>query len=378
MNLDAKISKAKAKLLVDYPLFGTIASRLELIQNDDIQAFKSDGIKLEYNSDFFSQIESSKIEFALANGAMHASLAHDLRQNNRSGWLWQMATDFAINDMLVENGMDCPHESHYRVRFKGMYAEEIYAELKEMNLDNYNESSQSQEVNGLEETSLCNTSNQEFLTRELQAQLTQTEQLFEEFTKSIIEQEIKSGEAPKSLERFFKLELDGKIDWRDELRVALDRFDKDDYTLLPPNKKFLHLGFYLPSTISQRFKLVVAVDSSGSVDEKLLNTFLRELNFLMNTIPSYEIELLVCDDKIRSRKTFYSGDILEVDLIGGGATDFRPVFEFIEEEFQDTKLLLYFTDLDGIFPKETPNYDVKWIVSKDANADFGEVIILED
>ena len=53
MLIEQKISKAKAKLLVDYPLFGTIASRLELVLNDDIQSFKSDGIKLEYNSDFF-------------------------------------------------------------------------------------------------------------------------------------------------------------------------------------------------------------------------------------------------------------------------------------------------------------------------------------
>ena len=53
MQLQEKISQAKAKLLVEYPLFGTIASKIELTQNDDIQAFKSDGVSLEYNSDFF-------------------------------------------------------------------------------------------------------------------------------------------------------------------------------------------------------------------------------------------------------------------------------------------------------------------------------------
>ncbi|MEA2091653.1 MAG: VWA-like domain-containing protein, partial [Campylobacterota bacterium] len=171
---------------------------------------------------------------------------------------------------------------------------------------------------------------------------------------------------------------DGKIDWRDELRAALDRFYKDDYTLVPPNKKFLHLGIYLPSAISQRFKLVVAIDSSGSVDETLLSEFLSELNSLMNIIPSYEIDLFVCDDKIRSHKIFYSGDILEARIEGGGATDFRPVFEFIESELEDTKLLLYFTDLDGVFPKNTPSYDVKWIAPKEADVAFGEIIVLND
>ena len=97
-NIDEKISQAKAKLLVDYPYFGTIASRLELVQNDDIQAFKSNGIRLEYNSDFFDEIELSEMEFAFANGAMHASLAHESRKNGRSGWLWQMATDDVQNN----------------------------------------------------------------------------------------------------------------------------------------------------------------------------------------------------------------------------------------------------------------------------------------
>jgi len=126
-----KISQAKAKLLVDYPYFGTLASKLELVLNDNIESFKSDGKKLEYNSDFLERSELSEIEFVLANGAMHSVLAHESRKNNRSGWMWQMATDFAINDMLVENGLDMPYGAQYRVRFQGMYAEEIYAELKD-------------------------------------------------------------------------------------------------------------------------------------------------------------------------------------------------------------------------------------------------------
>ncbi|MCK4974321.1 MAG: hypothetical protein KAR81_03635, partial [Sulfurimonas sp.] len=153
MLIEQKISKAKAKLLVDYPLFGTIASRLELVLNDDIQSFKSDGIKLEYNSDFFQSLQASEMEFVFANGAMHASLAHEQRKNSRSGWLWQMATDLAINDMLVQNGMDRPDEAQYRKRFEGMYAEEIYAELKDDMLsevisDSSDESSEGSKLNG--------------------------------------------------------------------------------------------------------------------------------------------------------------------------------------------------------------------------------------
>lgn len=372
-----KISQAKAKLLVDYPLFGTIASKLELVLNDDIAAFKSNGIKLEYNSDFFQNLSVGEMEFVFANGAMHASLAHESRRLDRSGWLWQMATDMAINDMLVENGLDLPDGAQYRVRFKGMYAEEIYAELKDdilrdVNSDSSNESSEDSEVNGLEESSLCSSSDQE-----LQEEIIQAQQLFGEFANSTIEAYALQEDLPLHVDRFFTLTSKGKIDWRVELRVAIDKYHRDDYTLLPPNKKFLHVGIYLPSNISNKFNLVVAVDSSSSVDETLLDEFLSELNFLMSMVQNYQIELLICDDKIQTHKTLYSGENLEVDLKGGGATDFRPVFEFIDRELRDTKLLLYFTDLDGAFPSDEPTYSVKWVVPKEKCISFGELIVLD-
>ena len=391
MSLEQKISKAKAKLLVNYPFFGSLASRLEIVQNDDIQAFKSDGLKLEYNSDFIQKTTISELEFVFANGAMHSSLAYDNRKNNRSGWLWQLACDYAINDMLVENDLDRPDEAHYSKRFSGLYAEEIYAELKEMSLDSLSEfgestdvnvesSSESNQVSKLdkpEESSLENVSNQEYQ-EQTEAEQIQSEQLFEEFTKATLDADQKKDELPKDIDRFFKLNSKGVINWRDELRAAIDKYFKDDYVLIPPNKKFLHLGIYLPSNISQKFRLVVAVDSSGSIDEELLSVFISELNFLMSTVSNYEIDLLVCDDKIQSHNTYYNGDILDVQVIGGGATDFRPVFDFIEDNLYDINLLLYFSDLDGVFPHARPNYDVKWISPKKCNYPFGELISLED
>lgn len=376
MNFETKISQAKAKLLVDYPYFGTLASKLPLIINDDIQAFKGDGKKLEYNSNFLEKASISQIEFILANGAMHQSLAHENRKNGRSGWLWQMATDMAINDMLVENGLDKPNEAQYRVRFAGMYAEEIYAELKSDILredDNLEyEADDSDDIQNSEEK---NQEPKEQTQEELQEEILQ-EQLLAEEAISLLESEFKRGEAPSHIDRFFMLDFFGKIDWRDELKSALDRFFKDDYLLIPPNKKFLSQGIYLPSTTSQTFRLVIAIDSSGSVDEELLSQFLSEVNFLMSLVSHYIIELIVCDEKIHSHKTFYSGETLEVNIKGGSGTSFRPVFDFVENEFDDVKLLLYFTDLDGKFPKDEPSYSVKWISPKEESIPFGEIIIL--
>ncbi len=378
----AKISQAKAKLLVSHPYFGTLATKLEFVFNDDIEAFKSNGVKLEVNSDYLEGLELSEVEFVLANGAMHASLAHERRRGKRSGWLWQMATDMAINDMLLQNGLDMPYGAQYRKRFSGMYAEEIYAELKDDILredeDLEYEADESDDVESQENEKKQEQEEQQKQTQEEIEEEILQEQLFAQEAISSLEAKMQSEEAPQSIERFFEVECFGKIDWRDELRLALDRFFRDDYAMMPPSKKLLYQGIYLPSNISQTFRLVLAVDSSGSVDEVLLNEFMSEVNFLMSLVPNYEIELLVCDDKIHTHKTFYSGEQLSVALKGGGGTDFRPIFEFITNNFDDVKLLLYFTDLEGNFPKEAPNYTVKWVSSQESEAPFGEVLLLKD
>ena len=375
--IERKISQAKAKLLVDYPYFGTLASKVELVQNENLESFKSDGKVLEYREEYLDALELNELAFIFANAAMHKSLAHENRKNGRSGWLWQMATDMAINDMLVENGLSLPYGAQYRVRFKGMYAEEIYAELKsDMIREEDNLEYEADDADDVESKENEKSKEKPQTKEELQEEILQ-EQLAAEEAISLLESEFKKGEAPAFIDRFFKLDFFGKIDWRDELKAALDRYFKDDYLLIPPNKKFISQGIYLPSTTSQTFRLVIAVDSSGSVEEELLSEFLSEVNFLMSMVSHYQIELIVCDEKIHSHRTFYSGETLDLKIKGGSGTSFRPVFEFVKREFDDVKLLLYFTDLKGKFPFEEPSYSVKWISPKTEDIPFGEIILLD-
>jgi len=375
MNIADKISQAKAKLLVDYPYFGTLASKLELLVNDDIESFKSNGVTLEYRKEYLRELELSEIEFVLANGAMHSVLAHDMRKKSRSGWLWQMATDIAINDMLLQNGMDMPYGAQYRERFSGMYAEEIYAELKSDILredeDLEYEADDAEDVENKEQEN--QKQSQEALQEEILA-----EQLLAEEAISLLESKLQSGELPESIERFFNIEGFAKLDWREELREAIAPYFRDDYVMMPPSKKLLYEGIYLPSSISETFRLVVVIDSSGSVDKEMLDTFLSEVNFIMEHTQNYVIDLLVCDDRIHFHNTFYSGESLEVELKGGGGTDFRPVFDYIQEQMDTISLLLYFTDLEGFFPTEEPSFSVKWVSPKEKEFPFGEIIVLAE
>jgi len=331
------------------------------------------------------------LSFALSNGAMHAALAYENRQNGRMSWLWQLATDHAINTMLVANGLEAPMEVIVESRFEGMYAEEIYAILKdeiqneEFDDDESNETGFNEE-NKKKQKQLRNAEGdhdpdkkREQMEVENQEQKTQiaAEEMFEQFANDALEKMHQQGDLPGEIERFFTIVDTTKVDWRCELYRAIDRHYYDNYRMMPPSKKLLYSGIYLPSLYSDTLRLTIAIDSSGSVDEELLSTFMSEVEAILIHFPSYIIDLIVCDTKIQSYRQFVSGEALEVEIKGGGGTDFRPVFEFIESTLEQPSILLYFSDTEGTFPEIEPFYEVMWISETKNEVPFGELLIVE-
>ncbi|MBN2896171.1 MAG: hypothetical protein JXK05_09820 [Campylobacterales bacterium] len=376
MSLHVNLSKAKAKLLLDQPYLGTLASRLELVASDRIGAVLCDGMRLEYNDSYLEALSLDELCFVLANGAMHAVLAHEQRQKARLSWLWQLATDHAINAMLVHNGMSAPQGVAYEPRFEGMYAEEIYAQLRseiknesysddESNDVGYNENHQRRQKEQPRAPQGEEAHNR--LVQEVEARLGEAilEQLHQEALS-------RAGDAlPQGLERFFSLTCKASIDWRSELHHVLDRFYRSDYRMMPPSKKLLYAGVYLPSLAGEHLNLSVAIDTSGSVDEVRLGRFIDELESLLNAFSDVTLTLYVADDRIREVRSFERGEKVEYRLIGGGGTDFRPVIAAAAQ----SRLLLYFTDLQGTFGDAPSECEVIWIAPEAKAVPFGRVIV---
>ncbi len=382
-----RLSRAKTRLLLDAPYFGTLAGRLETEPDDDIAAFLSDGTQLRYNPDYLNSLDDDALAFVLANGAMHAALAHEKRREKRHGWLWQLATDHAVNALLVQNGFTLPPQVVYDPRFDGMYAEEIYRILKdEIKNEEYGDDASDDtgynEENRRKQNPLQNAEGDRDPEKKrpaMEVENVPEAQLFEHFERQLRERLERRGELPAGLERFFTPTQQAVIDWRSELAHVLSRHLRSDYRMLPPSKKLLYEQIYLPSAASETLEAVLAVDSSGSVDETLLGRFVAEVESLLETFDDYRIDLLVCDAKIQRHRQCFPGESLEPEIVGGGGTDFRPVFSWIERHRPHAELLLYFTDLDGRFPEASPYIDTVWIVpSSDREAPFGRTVVIGD
>ncbi len=384
MNAHEKITKAKAKLMLEHPYFGTLASGLTITSDSNELTFKSDGITIRINEEYIDKLDLSEVEFILSNGAMHAVLGHIGRQAKRDKWLWQEACDFAVNAMLVRNGLVAPEYVNYQPKFEGMYAEEIYARLKEEMIhapdtnhdasssDNEESLSSPQKNQTKPKNQISHQSQKNTTTKEQEA-TQELQQQFEQIFLKLKRQESLPAELQFVVPEYFSY----IIDWKETLSNYIASYAKTAYRFLPPNMKYLYRGIFLPSLSSDLLRIVIAIDTSGSIDKEMLGLFLAEVASIMEVYPHYEIDLITADHKIHSHKTYLPNESLEYEVNGGGSTDFRPVFEYIENNIDTPTALLFFTDGKGTFPNTPPAFDTLWIMPNNTPTPFGEIMTLK-
>lgn len=123
-------------------------------------------------------------------------------------------------------------------------------------------------------------------------------------------------------------------------------------------------------------KLIIAIDTSGSVSGDLVKTFAEKTYNILKTTDFFtkntEIHIIQCDCDIQKADIIRSERELEkyienLTLKGFGGTDFRPVFAYADTLANKNKNeffngVIYFTDGDGIYPESTPTYKSVFVI----------------
>jgi len=373
MHSKQLLLKAKSQLMLRHPYFGMLASRLKDESSETISAYASNGKRFLYNPDFISRRTLDEIMFILTNCVMHHVLSHQQRQLGRRGSLWQLSTDYAINSILHKNGLAIPQGANYNKEFEDMFAEEIYELLKNEYFAGIDEAFDEQKSSDEKPQDEKAFSNMENIEDDLDPK---TESEWDYASAVSKELTLRKSAMPSGLERLAKKVIASDIDWKFELYNAINRHMRNNYAFMPPNKKHLYRGFCLPSLTSDTLSLCVAVDTSGSINDALLGAFMEEFKTIMQNFPAVKIELIIADAKVHAHYTFQGGERMDFALKGGGGTDYRPVFDYIDANLPMSTMLLYFTDGAGWFPKYPPSYEVLWALSRKAKVPFGRPLII--
>lgn len=169
---------------------------------------------------------------------------------------------------------------------------------------------------------------------------------------------------------------------REEMRCDPDEFDMNYYSY--GLRVFGNMPLIEPLESRETMKIqdfAVVVDTSYSTGGDLVKAFLKETFALLAETDSFfhksRIHIIQCDDQVQSDEVVTNREELEAllqhfTLKGGGGTDFRPAFAWVdrlirEGELKELKGMLYFTDGKGVYPKRRPDYQTAFLFLEDYN-----------
>ncbi len=447
--IENKLSAARTRLILDKPFLGALVLRLPMKAADPAWCATTgtDARNFYYNPAYAEELRPEEAQFVLAHEALHCALSHFARRGHRVKHRWDIACDYAINGILVDEGLIPPPGALILEEYKGMTAEEIYpmiedndhSETLDQHLydkqDDPAEGGQDRQRNPLDEQDNpsgnpggegqrqspqqqgqgeetpppdqppqreedgdggrrqqpdperegaqgseerpdsglapppepLSETEKEALSVQWQQRLAGAAQLAQQ-----------AGKLGEGMARMIDFFLQPTLPWRALLARFMNSLSRDDYSYTRPSGRRGDPAIF-PSLRNPQMDLVVAVDVSGSIHQDELNEFIGEIDALKAQVRA-RVTLLTVDAEITGdspwRFEAWEHCQLPERIIGGGGTDFRPVFDWVTRHDMNPDLLIYFTDADGPFPDHPPAWPVVWLVKGRKPVPWGQRIQL--
>ena len=410
-SVEDKLVAARTWLIIDKPFLGALVLRLPLVEADPkwCHTTATDARSFYYNRDYIKALSFEQTKFILAHEALHCALSHFARREHRHKRRWDLACDFAVNPLLMADGLIPAPDALFLDAYKDMTAEEIYPCIQEntdeepMDQHLYDqddkphgsgdheggEGGQGEEppdqflafrklteggghgepdaqAGGAPQPPPLSTPERDSLDKQWQQRLA-----------SAAQQAIQAGKLGGSMARMVDHLLQPQLPWRMLLAHYMTRASRNDYSFAHPSRR--EGTAILPGLRSQHIDLLVVLDTSGSISDDEMQEFLSEVNAIKGQVGA-RITLHACDEKLAAEGPWIFDPWEDVKLPGklpgGGGTRFTPVFEWAEWQDRAPDLLVYFTDARGEFPKSEPSYPVLWLVKGKEKVPWGQRIQL--
>ena len=387
-----KLTTARVGLLLKTPFFGNMATRMKLIDATDwCPTAATNGRDFYYNRDFVEKLSTKKLEFLFAHEIGHCVFDHFGRAGSRNRQLCNIAQDYAINQILVDERIgdkitevDICQDHKYR----GLAWEEIYDQLEQeykqmpsMSMEEFMEKLGEVLDEHINEDSGApgdkdGKDGKPTMSKE------EAQKIKDEIKESMIQAAAAAGagKVPGQIQRLIKDLTEPKMDWREVLQMNIQSIVRNDYSFQRPNRKAQHSGAILPGMNNdETIEVAVAIDMSGSIGDADAKVFLSEVKGIMDQYADYKIDIWCFDTAVYNHQTFDADsgdDFLNYEPMGGGGTDFMANWEFMKENDIVPKKFIMFTDGYPWDSWGDPDYcDTLFIVKgSDNEGPFGQTV----
>ena len=368
---------ARVGLLLKASFFGNLATRLKLVNADEWCATAAtDGRNFYYNTRFIKMLRPKEVEFLFGHEVLHCVYDHFGRRGDRNPQLWNIADDFCVNADLKKHhvgefitSVPCLYDHKY----DGMSAEEVYDILYEkadkidindlLNrmIDDHMDGDDEQDGSGGD-------GNEEGKGRPRLSK-EERQQIKDEIKEAMLAAASASdaGNIPAGVKRLIQELTEPKMNWRELLRMQLESTIKSDFTWMRASRKGWHMDAVMPGMkVDPMIDIAIAIDASGSIDERMLKDFLGEVQGIMDSFPAYKIHIITFDTDTYNPAQYDSDnldDICDYEVAGGGGTDFDCIFKYLKDNEIEPKRLVVFTDGYPFGSWGDENYaDTVWIL----------------
>lgn len=368
MNIENKIAKASKNLLFNEAFYGLFLTTLNKKYNNSIPTagVSLNGINYELiiNKDYVNDLSMDHTLGLLKHELLHIAFNHILISKEfKSHKIFNIAADLEINQyidekFLPQGGLLLSTFPELKLPEKAGLHE--YYKILENAKENGNCPSLNNILQQMDGDSPYNHDTWQELNNLSDAEKKlihkQKKYIFKEIKKSI---EKYNGVIPNELKEIIdsldKLE-ESKFDWKSYFR----RFIGNSYIIYTKKLKRKFNKRYEENPglkIKSKNHILVAIDTSGSVNNDELKEFINEVNHIHKS--GHLVTLIQCDSDISSVEKFKRNT--PITILGRGGTSFQPVINY----FNDKKIyttLVYLTDGECEAPINTPK-NTLWVLS---------------
>ena len=315
---------------------------------DDVPTACTNGIDCKYGSKFIKDMPDSDLRGLIMHENLHKVFQHMFLWQHlykEDGRTANMACDYVINiiidDIRVRTGgfVTLPKGGLLDRKYEGMDSQTVYNMLRE---EGDGGGSGGGEGEGFDD--------HDWESGEAMSQ-EEIEQIGKDINQAIRQGQLMAGKLGGNQSRALGALIEPKVDWREQLRefVSSTAVGKDISTWQRVSRRWLQHDMYMPSTITENVgRIVVAIDTSGSIGTAELSKFLSEVQGIcVNTKPE-KVDLLYWDTDVAAHEVYTQEQLDKLTSstkpAGGGGTDVACVSKYLKDNQIRPECVIVLTD----------------------------------
>jgi predicted metal-dependent peptidase len=351
LTAEQRIEKCHIDLMKhpDFVAYSGILMIGECKVKNDIPTACTNGRDVYYGRKFVESLNDSDLRGVILHEAKHKMYRHMAtwkHLNKINPQKANMACDYVINLELVDEGnrtdkfVSLPKGGLYDEKFKGLDSGQVFNLLPDTP-----EGGGGGNGGGAGTFDEHDWEGAESMTPD------EIKDLASEIDQAIRQGAILAGKVNGRIDRSFTDLMSAKVDWKEALREFVSSVckGKDDSTWAKPSRRWLQHDVYMPSTISDTMgRVVVAIDTSGSIGGSILNRFISEVASIMENVNPELVDLIYWDNEVASHEVY---GLNEADKMkqstkpkGGGGTTPSCITKYLKDKTIVPECVIVLTD----------------------------------